>query len=103
MKRYRVSAEAEEDLDEIFAYWAKRVSLEAAGRVIDKITDRFWLLGEYPDAGKPAGNMAPGVKCFPAGKHLIYYRKTRRGADILHVFHGARDQRKAFKTARKRR
>lgn len=101
MKRYRVSEEAEQDLDEIFAYWAKRVSLETADRVIDKITDRFWLLGEFPDAGKPAGDIAPGVKCFPAGKHLIYYRKTRRGADILHVFHGARDQRKAFKAARK--
>jgi plasmid stabilization system protein ParE len=43
------------------------------------------------------------VKCFPAGKYLIYYRKTRRGTDILHIFHGARDQRTAIKTARKRK
>jgi hypothetical protein len=28
------------------------------------------------------------VKCFPAGKYLIYYRKTRRGIDILHMFPG---------------
>jgi antitoxin ParD1/3/4 len=42
----------------------------------------------------------PGVKCFPAGKYLIYYRATRQGTDILHVFHGARDHRKAFKKAR---
>jgi toxin ParE1/3/4 len=101
--RYRVSADAERDLDEIFVFWAKRAGVEIADRVIDKITGRFWLLGEYPDAGKSAEDIAAGVKCFPAGKYLIYYRKTRRGTDILHVFHGARKQRKAFKTAKKRR
>jgi toxin ParE1/3/4 len=100
--RYRVSDDAQLDLDEIFVYWANRASLETADRVVDRITERFWLLGEHPDAGKPAGNIAAGVKCFPAGKYLIYYRKTRRGTDILHIFHGARDQRSAFKTTRRR-
>ena len=100
--RYRVSEEAEQDLDEIFFYWANQASLEAADRIIDRITERFWLLGEHPDAGKPARDIAASVKCFPAGKYLIYYRKTRRGTDILHIFHGARDQ-SAIKTARKRK
>ena len=100
--RYRISEDAERDLDEIFVYWANRASLEVADRVVETIAERFWLLGEHPDAGKPAGDIAAGVKCFPAGKYLIYYRKTRRGTDILHVFHGARYQREAFKTARER-
>ena len=100
--RYRVSEEAEQDLDEIFLYWANRASLEAADRIIDRITERFWLLGEHPNAGKPAGNIARGVKCFPAGKYLIYYRNTRRGTDILHIFHGARNQRRALRAAEKR-
>jgi len=56
-----------------------------ADRIIDKITDRFWLLGEHPEAGKASDGIAAGVKCFPAGKYLIYYRATRRGTDILHV------------------
>ena len=101
--RHRVSEGAERDLDEIFLYWATRASLEAADRVVDRITERFWLLAEHPDAGKPVGIFA-GVKCFPAGKYLIYYRKTtRHGTDILHIFHGARNQRSAFETARNRR
>jgi|SRR5580658_1835563 toxin ParE1/3/4 len=99
--RYRVSDNAARDLDEIFVYWANRASPEAADRVIDKITERFWLLGQHPDAGRRAGDIAPGVKCFPAGKYLIYYRKTRRGIDVLHIFHGARNQGSAFKAARK--
>lgn len=94
--RYRVSADAERDLEEILLYWASRASLVTADRVVERITDRFCLLGEHPDAGKSAGDIPVGVKCFPAGKYLIYYRKTRRGTDILHISRGARDQRTAF-------
>ena len=100
--RYRVSEDAEQDLLEIFTYWAKEASLQIADRMIDGINERFWLLGEHPDAGKPAGHIAPGVKCFPAGKYLIYYRRRRGGSDILHIFHGARNQRNAFKKVKKR-
>jgi toxin ParE1/3/4 len=85
--QYRISEDAERDLEEIFVYWANRASLESADRIVDRITERFWLVGEHPNAGKPAGNIARGVRCFPAGKYLIYYRDTRRGTDILHIFH----------------
>jgi toxin ParE1/3/4 len=71
--------------------------------LIDSLVDRFWLLGEYPDAGRPSEDIAPGVRCFPAGKYLIYYRVMRRRTDILHVCHGSRDQWHAYKTANKYR
>ena len=100
--RYRVSKEADGDLEAIFLYWAERANLTTAERLIDSITDRFWLLGEHPDAGRPSEDMAAGVKCFPAGKYLIYYRKRRRGIDILHIFHGAQNRKKAFRKAAKR-
>jgi toxin ParE1/3/4 len=97
--RYRVSRAAERDLDEIFLYWAKRANVEAADRLIDGIMDHFWLLGEYPGVGRPSDEIAAGVKCFPAGKYLIYYRSTRLGTEVLHVFHGAQDQKRAFRKA----
>jgi len=98
--RYRVSKDAQRDLDEIFVYCAKRAGLRVADRLIDSIIDRFWILGEHPDAGRPSEDIAPGVRCFPAGKYLIYYRKMRRGTDILHIFHAARDQKRTFAKAR---
>ena len=100
---YRVSGGARRDLDDIFFYWAKRAGLAVADRLIENITGRFWLLGEYTEAGRSADDIASGVKCFPAGKYLIYYRKAKRGVEILHVFHGAQDQKRAFKKAVKRR
>src|SRR2546421_5642864 len=100
--RYRISKDANQDLDHIFLYWERRASLKVAEKLVDSIIDRFWLLGEYPDAGRPCEHIAAGVKCFPAGKYLIYYRKTRRGIDILHVFHSAQDQKQAFRKKAKR-
>jgi len=99
--RCRLSADAEADLDEIFLYWADRTSLAIADRVIDGIVERFRLLGEFPEAGKSSDEIASGVKCFPAGEYLIYYRKAGKYTDILHIFHGAREQKQAYKKARK--
>jgi toxin ParE1/3/4 len=94
--RYRVSAAADRDLDQIFLYWAKRVSVETADRLIERVTERFRLLGEYPDAGKLCADIAHGVRCFPAGRYLIYYQAERPAVNILHIFHGARDQKSVF-------
>lgn len=99
--RYRVSDDAENDLDEIYLYWAERTSLDVADRVIEAIVERFRLLGEFPEAGKSSRNIAPGVRCFPAGDYLIYYRRARKNTDIQHVFHGTREQTRAFKGTRK--
>jgi toxin ParE1/3/4 len=101
--RYRISDDAEHDLDEIFLYWAERTTLTIADRVIDGIVERFRLLGEFPEAGRSSHDIAPSVKCFPAGQYLIYYRRAGKYTDILHIFHGAREQMQAFKKSRRSR
>lgn len=101
MTSYRISEDAERDLDEIFLYWAGRAGVDVADRVTDEVISRFWLLGEFPNAGRASDEIAPGVRCFPAGNYLIYYRKRTSVAEILHIFHAARDQKRAFRKSRK--
>lgn len=100
--RFRVLAEARGDLKEIFAYWAERAGMPAADRLIEAITEQFWLLGEFPRAGKAASEIASGMRCFPAGEYLIYYRISRITVDIIYIFHGSRDQPRAFRSAKRR-
>jgi plasmid stabilization system protein ParE len=46
---HRLAPEAEADLDDIWCYIAKEShSIEIADRVVDSITDRFFLLATYP-------------------------------------------------------
>lgn len=98
--KFRLSDDAKRDLSEIFAYWAERTNPGIADRIADTIVERFSLLGEYPMAGKSMDGIAPGLRCFAAGRYLIYYRYARTSIEIVHVFHGARDQKRAFKRAR---
>jgi toxin ParE1/3/4 len=100
---YRISEGAEFDLDEIFLGWAERAGLKIADRIVDEIVERFRLLGEFPEAGRSSNEIAMDVKSFPAGKYLIYYRRSGEYTEILYIFHGAREQAKAFKKARKYR
>ena len=95
--RVRVSKTARRDLDTIFDYWARRASPDVAGQMIYSIKDRFLLLADSPDIGRAAGEMAPGIRVFPAGKYLIYYRKVRGVLHIQQILHGARDQAHAFR------
>jgi toxin ParE1/3/4 len=94
--RFHVTKAAESELDRIFVFWARRAGIESADRLIDSIEERFVMLGEHPLMGRRCDQMGPGIFSFPVGQHLIYYRKRRGVIEILHVFHGARDQSRAF-------
>jgi toxin ParE1/3/4 len=94
--QFHVSKEAEQDLDEIFVYWARNAGLGVADRTVEAIEERFALMGDFPRAGRRREEIGPGVRSFPAGEYLIYFRKSRSAVEIIHIFHGARDQRRAF-------
>jgi toxin ParE1/3/4 len=94
--RIHVSKEASQDMDEIFVYWAERVGFDVADRLVDEIVERFALLVQFPLVGRKSDRIRPGTLSFPVGKYVIYYRKSRDIIQILHVFHGARDQARAF-------
>ena len=98
MKRYRLARPARADLDRIWLYIAERASIERADRFIDRITDRFPMLAAAPETGAIRDEVEPGLRSFPVGNYLIYYRKAAQGRIFIsRVLHGMRDQRKAWK------
>lgn len=57
MSDVRLAPEAETELDEIWLHIARESgSVDIATRVINKITDHFWLLARYPYFGRPRGH-----------------------------------------------
>jgi toxin ParE1/3/4 len=90
---HRVAPEAEAELDNIWYYVAKQSgSIEAADRLIDSITERFYLLACHPQIGRHRDeNLRPGLRSFPVGEYVIIYRVEDQDVLILHVFRGSRD------------
>jgi toxin ParE1/3/4 len=90
---FRLVPEAEAELDDVWLYTAREsASIEIANRLIDAITQRFWLLGQYPHIDRRRDHdLRPGLRSFPLGEYVIFYRIEGGDALILHVIRGSRD------------
>ena len=99
MSEFRLSPEAEVQLDGIWLRIARESgSIDTASRIIDNITDRFWLLARHPFMGRQRDDLSPGFRSFPAGDYIIIHRVDKDEVVlILFVFHGNRDVESFFR------
>src|SRR5437868_6926391 len=90
---HRVAPRAESDLDDIWYYLAKESgSIEIANRLIDNITDRFFLLASFPYIGRSRDeDFGVGSRSFAVGDYVIVYSVEGEDVLILRVAHGRRD------------
>ena len=90
---HRLAPWAEVELDEIWLWTAKESgSVDIADRLIDSITERFFLLTRYPHMGRPRDDdLRPGLRSFPVGRYVIIYRAESEDVQILHIVAAARD------------
>lgn len=93
MSGFQLLPEAEAELDGIWLYVARESgSIEIANRLIDSITDRFWLLAQHPQIGRRRDHdFRPGLRSFAVGEYVIVYRIEGEDVLILHVIRGSRD------------
>ena len=94
--RYKLACSARRDLQGISDYLTAEAGEDVALRIVTGILDAIVNVSTQPRAGVAAGTFGEGVRKFPVGKYMVYYRPFRSRIEILHVFHGARDQGKAW-------
>lgn len=85
--------QADSDLISIWYYVATNsASIEIADRLIDSITDRFFLLARHPYIGRARDeDLRPGLRSFSVGEYVIIYRIQDGDVLILRVLRGSRD------------
>ena len=99
MKRYRLARPAKADLVGIWLRIAEEATIETADRFVDALTERFPLLAAMPLMGHARDEIEPGLRSFPIGDYLIYYRRKARGGILIsRVIHGCRDQGQAWRS-----
>jgi len=94
MSEFRLSPEAEAELDDIWVRLARESgSVDIATRVVGSITERFWLLARHPYLGRRRDHdLRPGLRSLPADDYVIIHRIEEDDVVlILHVVHGSRD------------
>ncbi|AFY85908.1 MAG: Toxin ParE1 [Chroococcidiopsis cubana SAG 39.79] len=90
MNRFRLSQQAEQDLEDIWVYLARQNEL-LADKQIAQILDRFPMLSQFPDMGKQRNNLLPGLRSFPVQPYIVFYTKIADGIEIVRVLHQFRD------------
>ena len=89
----RFGTQVEAELDDIWAYVAKESgSVDAANRVVDSITDHFFLLSRHPQLGRRRDDdLRRGLRSLSVSGYVVIYRIENQDVLILHVLHGRRD------------
>ena len=90
MSRVTLAPEADADLWEIALHIAKR-NLPAAYRFIDTVYEKGALVASHPEIGRQRDELAPGLRSFPIGAFVLFYRCTKSGIEIARILRGSRD------------
>lgn len=90
MSDFRLNLRSEQDLERIADYLGKQ-NVAAAVKVLERLTEKFEFLADFPGAGQVDERFGKGIRIFPAGSYVIYYVARKSGVEIMRVIHGARD------------
>lgn len=95
MPRHIVTSGCEVEINEIIDHVAAD-DVHAAVAFYKRLRDVFKLISENPKVGRERQELSEGLRSFPAGSYLIFYRIRVREVAIVRVVHGARDLDQSF-------
>jgi toxin ParE1/3/4 len=91
MSRYHLSRKADADIEQIARTSLRLWGLVRAEIYVLGLHDAFERLSAFPELGRDASEIRPGVLRFESTSHVILYRIEDDGILILRVLHARMD------------
>jgi toxin ParE1/3/4 len=91
MPAFRLTAKAKEDLRGIGRWSQQQWGREQRDRYLAQLDRCFRLLAETPGLGRPCDEVRVGYRRFHEGRHLLFYRGTAQGIEIVRILHERMD------------
>ena len=90
---FRLTAQAENDLENIGEYSERTWGMAQADHYLDLIVRHFTLLASEPHLGQPCDELRKGYRKYIAEKHVVFYRtlNDHDGIEIMAILHGSMD------------
>ena len=90
---YKISIEAGIDLEKIWIYTYKTLSLEQADRYISQIIEEIEYISNKPENGKDFSDVRKNYMRTKAKSHFIFYRisKKTKSIEIIRILHQQMD------------
>lgn len=91
--KYKISNEAQNDIENIWVYTFETWSIEQADRYYDLIFDEIEYLAENPNSGKDYSHVRKGYYRSKVKSHFIFYRINQKEneVEIIRVLHQQMD------------
>lgn len=97
MKKFTITPKARADLKDISRYTDKTWGRQQRFTYLKQLHDRFALLADRPQSGRKRDEILGSPYSYHEGRHVIFYRSTTDGTEILRVLHDAMDFSRHFK------
>ena len=91
MANYVLSELAQQDIISIRDYTMDTWGQEQVSKYLSQLEQRFEWLAENPKSGKKREHIKEGYRSYPEGRHVIFYRITEGGVEIIGVIHQSED------------
>ncbi len=93
MMMFKISNEAQNDLENIWLYTFETWSVEQADRYYNLILDEIEYLAENPVTGKDYSHVRKAYLCSKVKSHFIFYKinKKENLIEIIRVLHQQMD------------
>jgi toxin ParE1/3/4 len=91
MMMFRLTELAKQDLRSIGRYTQVTWGKEQRNFYLAKIDAVFHLLAQEPQRGKACDDIRLGYRKYHTGRHLIFYRQSPEGLEIVRVLHDRMD------------
>jgi len=84
---YRLSGAARKDLKDIASYTFRNWGESQMRRYIQDLLNCCELLLSQPAMGRPCDSLAPGLRRFETGKHVIFYLQETDEIAVIRILH----------------
>jgi toxin ParE1/3/4 len=90
-KALHLSEPADADIDQIAQQTRRQWGEGEKQKNLAQLNGAFRTLIEMPGIGVSRDDISTGLRTFPFGSHLIFYRETRSAVMIVRVLHERMD------------
>jgi toxin ParE1/3/4 len=90
-KKATITPIARSDLIDISRYTDKKWGRPQRFKYVKQLKDRFSYLADNPHIGRKRGEIFGSHYSYHEGRHVIFYRITSEGIEILRVLHDSMD------------
>ena len=90
---YKISNEAQTDIQNIWLYTFENWSIEQADRYYNLIFDEIEYISENPNSGKDYNHIRKGYYCSKVKSHFIFYKVNLKEneVEIIRILHQQMD------------